>query len=398
MNNNREKSLTLFTLSGCLTGEALMQFVSDTLKASDLIKAQQHISECHLCADAAEGLKMWLKESSSQNRFTPEPTVNQDNGAPIVTGKKPVEPITRPQSNDINPNLFYNRTALLNEQIKQRIHTRELRGSEETKHLIHKPFVWLAAAATIILFVGFGYVFWLQNQQAQRLQAQKQLRDREAALIAQIPENLAYPPSNSNVILDIKYSSDKGSHIPPVVTIVNEDIAQASDRTTSRGNNAGRTTDETEYTETKRGVESDVFREETGMYKGQNAKRTLPAKHSGGAMTKAEIEEELSSVFISVQRMPSFPGGEAARKKYLARNLKYPNQAVEDGIQGTVSVNFIVKTNGSLSDIRILRGIGGGCDEEALRVVKKMPAWNPGFQNGRNVPVRYTLKVDFKIK
>jgi protein TonB len=134
------------------------------------------------------------------------------------------------------------------------------------------------------------------------------------------------------------------------------------------------------------------------MYKGQNAKRTVTAKNSGGAMKRAENEDETSSVFISVQQMPSFPGGETARTKFLARNLRYPTQAVEDGVQGTVYVTFVVKTNGSLADIKILRGIGGGCDEEAFRVVKKMPSWYPGYQNGRNVPVRYTLKVDFKIK
>lgn len=398
MNSKSKKSLAIFTLSGCLTTEALMQFVSGKLNDSDLIKAQKHISECPLCADATDGLRMWLKENSVQNSSNPESTWNQGNETPIVPLKHPFEPMPRSQSNDLNPNLFYNRTALLNENIKQHIHARALRGPEDAKRMTYKPFVWLAAAATIILFIGVGYVVWIQNQQTQRMQAQKQLRAREAALIAQIPENLAYPPLNSKVILNVKYNDEKGAHIPPVVTIVNEDIAQVSDKMVSNGNKAARTSDENEYTETKRGVESDVFREESGTYKGQSSKRTFTAKHSGGAMTKAESEEETSSVFISVQRMPSFPGGDVARKKYLAKHLRYPVQAVDDGIQGTVYVNFVVKTNGSLADIKILRGIGGGCDEEALRVVKKMPAWNPGYQNGRNVPVRYTLKVDFKIK
>ena len=398
MNSNSKNSLVLFTPSGCLAGEALMQFVSETLKGADLISAQQHISECPLCADAAEGLSMWLKENSLQNRAIHDSAGDQDNIASILPAKKPFESMPRSQSDDVNQNLFYNRTALLNEHIRQRIHSRTFREPEETKRLANKPFVWLAVAATIILFIGVGYVLWLQNQQTQSQQAQKQLRDRETLLIAQIPETLAYPPSNCTVILNVKYNTEKGRHIPPVVSIVNEDVAQVSDRMVSNGKDAGRTTDETEYTETKRGVESDVYRDEQWTYKGQNTKRALNVKYSGGAMTKAETDEETSSVFISVQRMPSFPGGDAARKKYLAKNLKYPAQAVEDGIEGTVYVNFVVKMNGSLADIKILHGIGGGCNEEALRVVKKMPAWNPGYQNGRNVPVRYTLKVDFKIR
>lgn len=395
MNNNSKKSLVLFTLSGCLTTEALMQFVSGKLKASDLIKAQKHISECPLCADASDGLRMWLKENSLQNSSVPELTGNQDNEASVVPA---LESMPRSQPDYSNPNLFYNRTALLNENIRKRIYTRSFSEPDDAKRLTNKPYVWLAVAAVIILFISIGYVVWIQNQKVQILQAQKEFKTREAALIVQNPENLAYPPPNSKVILNVKYNDEKGTHIPPVVSIVNEDIAQTSDKVISNEKKAGRTADETEYTETKRGVESDVFREESGTYKGQSSKRTYTAKHSGGAMTKAESEEETSSVFISVQRMPSFPGGDIARKKYLAKNLRYPIQAVDDGIQGTVYVNFVVKTNGSLTDIKILRGIGGGCDEEALRVVKKMPAWNPGYQNGRNVPVRYTLKVDFKIK
>jgi TonB family protein len=145
-------------------------------------------------------------------------------------------------------------------------------------------------------------------------------------------------------------------------------------------------------------VESDVFREESGIYKGQNSKRALAAKNSGGAMEKAETDEETSSVFISVQQMPSFPGGDAARKKYLSRKLKYPAQASENGIQGTVYVSFVVKTDGSLANIKILHGIGGGCDDEALRVVKLMPRWKPGHQNGKSVRTLINMPVYFKLQ
>ena len=365
MNDKSNKSSAFFTPSGCLTGDALKQYISGSLSGVELEMAKQHISECPLCADAAEGLSMWLKENSFQST---------------------------------SENQFNNRTALLNRHINERLHARKLHLPKETKRLSYKPFVWLAAAASILLFIGVGYIFWLQNQQNSKLEAQKLLRARDSALLAQIPENLAYPPSNSKVILNIKYNYEKGTHSPPVLTIVNDDVADASYKALNSGNKAGRTIDENEYTENRHGVESDVLRDDPGMYKGQNAKHTLTVKNNGGAMKRDENDDEISSVFISVQQMPSFPGGETARKKYLAKNLRYPTQAVEDGIQGTVYVNFVVKTNGSLADIKILRGIGGGCDEEALRVVKKMPAWYPGYQNGRNVPVRFTLKMDFKIK
>jgi protein TonB len=108
------------------------------------------------------------------------------------------------------------------------------------------------------------------------------------------------------------------------------------------------------------------------------------------------IEEEM--VFVVVESMPEFPGGDAARIAYLNDNMEYPVMARESGIQGRVFVTFVVEKDGSITDVRVLRGIGGGCDEEALRVVKNMPRWMPGKQ--RNVPVRvqFNMPINFILK
>jgi protein TonB len=98
-----------------------------------------------------------------------------------------------------------------------------------------------------------------------------------------------------------------------------------------------------------------------------------------------------------VEQQPSFPGGEAARLKYFGQNIKYPQEAREMNIQGTVYVGFVVEPNGSISNIKILRGIGGGCDEEAMRMVSGMPDWNPGKQRGRAVRVQFNLGVRFTL-
>jgi TonB family protein len=370
MNNNANNTQALFMPSGCLTGDTLALFVSGSLASLDLEKAMKHLSDCPLCTDAAEGLKKWLQENQSAE--------TQD-------------------SDVVHLDLLQHKTNKLNERIRQRIHEKAISDSQ-VKNLSYKPVVWYAAAAAILLFIAVGYIMWMQNQHELKLQAQKLQKDRELALMAQIPENLAYPPSNTNVILNIKYNHDKGLHIPPVVSIVNADVAMAASKTGSGGNNAARAIDETEYTETREGVESDVLRDESGMYKGQNSKHSIATRNSGGATRKTDTDDDTRSVFISVREMPSFPGGEVARLKYLARNLRYPAQAAEEGIQGTVYVSFVVKKNGNLADIKILKGIGGGCDDEALRVVKKMPTWIPGAQNGKNVPVLYTLKVDFRLR
>jgi len=108
--------------------------------------------------------------------------------------------------------------------------------------------------------------------------------------------------------------------------------------------------------------------------------------------------EEAKPVFTIVEEMPSYPGGEVERNKFLATNIVYPQQATENGIQGTVYVSFVVDSKGNVTDVKILRGIGGGCDEEALRVVKMMPKWHPGKQNGKQVRVLFNMPIYFKLQ
>lgn len=103
-------------------------------------------------------------------------------------------------------------------------------------------------------------------------------------------------------------------------------------------------------------------------------------------------------VFQFVEEPPTFPGGEDKMMEYLFKNIKYPAIAKENNIQGRVYVTFIVDKDGKVKDAKVLRGIGGGCDEEALRVIKNMPQWKAGRQNGRNVMVSFNLPVLFNLK
>jgi protein TonB len=116
-----------------------------------------------------------------------------------------------------------------------------------------------------------------------------------------------------------------------------------------------------------------------------------------------EIEEEEEvveepEIFTIVEEMPEFPGGTEKLYEFLAKNIKYPQMAKDAGIQGVVFVNFIVYEDGHIGDIKVLRGIGGGCDEEAIRVVKKMPKWKPGKQRGKAVRVSFNLPIRFVLK
>jgi len=110
----------------------------------------------------------------------------------------------------------------------------------------------------------------------------------------------------------------------------------------------------------------------------------------------APIEDQ--EVFQVVEKMPLFPGGEIALQKYINANIQYPELARKEGIQGRVYVTYIVEIDGSISDVRILRGIGGGCDEEAMRVVSEMPKWSSGTQRGKAVRVQFNLPIVFKLQ
>lgn len=106
------------------------------------------------------------------------------------------------------------------------------------------------------------------------------------------------------------------------------------------------------------------------------------------------VEEE---IFTIVEKMPNFPGGVDALFYYLGTNISYPDMAKDARIEGKVYITFVVDRDGSIADVKVLRGIGGGCDEEAIRVVKSMPAWDPGEQRGKKVRVQYNLPINFVL-
>jgi protein TonB len=108
-------------------------------------------------------------------------------------------------------------------------------------------------------------------------------------------------------------------------------------------------------------------------------------------------KEEENKVFDVVEQMPSFPGGQGALMNYLNSNIKYPVIAEENGIQGRVVVQFVVGKDGSISNVHVVKSVDPSLDKEAVRVVKNMPKWIPGKQNGQSVTVRYTLPVTFRL-
>jgi periplasmic protein TonB len=102
-------------------------------------------------------------------------------------------------------------------------------------------------------------------------------------------------------------------------------------------------------------------------------------------------------IYLGADEYPEFTGGAKAWSKYMERNLRYPYQAQEESIQGKVFVSFVVERDGSVTDVKVLRGLGFGCDEEAIKVIKKSPLWKPGKNKGVPVRVRYNMAINFQI-
>lgn len=121
---------------------------------------------------------------------------------------------------------------------------------------------------------------------------------------------------------------------------------------------------------------------------------SAPITSTGGPI----VEEEENVVFQVVEKMPSFPGGDAALFKFLNENVKYPVIAQENGVQGRVICQFVVNRDGSIVDVEVVRSVDPSLDKEAIRVIKSMPKWSPGQQRGKPVRVKYTLPVNFRLQ
>jgi protein TonB len=111
-----------------------------------------------------------------------------------------------------------------------------------------------------------------------------------------------------------------------------------------------------------------------------------------------EVKPEKEEIFTVVEQQASFPGGQEALNKFLSKNIKYPAEAQRANVQGKVFLSFVVSPDGSISDVQVLKGLGFGCDQEAMRVVKSMPKWTPGKQSGRAVKSRFNLPITFQLE
>ena len=145
-------------------------------------------------------------------------------------------------------------------------------------------------------------------------------------------------------------------------------------------------------------VEDDVEVENTDLLSSEDNQAEAQTQTYVPPVVKVEEEEESSQQsFMVVEEMPEFPGGQAALMSFIAKSIKYPVVAQENGIQGRVTCSFVVNKDGSIVDAEVIRGIDPSLDKEALRVINTMPKWKPGKQRGKPVRVKFTVPINFRL-
>ena len=175
-------------------------------------------------------------------------------------------------------------------------------------------------------------------------------------------------------------------------------VIQAVDRELRRGHSSG-TLDRTTTVKTDNGDVTLCFAAawQDGTRQGDAVIKLWVVEVDAAKEPVQTVMEQSDEVYQVVEETPEYPGGTEAMYKFLRDNIHYPAKAKEEGVEGRVYVAFVVEADGRLSDIKVLRGIGGGCDEEAVRVVEAMPRWKPGRHHDKAVRVQYYLPIVFKL-
>lgn len=377
----------IFSASGCLTEDALMLYTQHHLSAAQQLEIEEHLSHCDLCSDSLEGYTLWMEKHALKQ--------------PLKAGYETLK---------VSPAAFFSRTALIRKRIKQRVNFHKQVVAVKNQRKIQKPYTWLATAATVILFLAVFYIVRVQNIFDNQKLAET-IQNKETTI--PIHSN-QLDSSSANMVEIAQNQSRQGlKRILPAKAI--------DEKTTEKDNlqiiNNSEIVLHTEVTETKReetlaapvtisADEQDISAMESKVKPAaaQSSKRIDAEEdrvvYVEGVTTRAKSTQMGKSdvVFEVVEQQPQFPGGEQKMKEFLSTNLKYPALAKENGVSGTVVVTFVVQKNGKIVDIKILKGIGAGCDEEAVSAVQKMPNWTPGKLKGKKVNVSLNLPIEFRLK
>lgn len=250
----------------------------------------------------------------------------------------------------------------------------QLRRSTGKRNVISMLFV---AAVAVVAYIGLAAYNSYQETQKARFEAEMEASLLEQKKQAKVEKKTEFPKIEVQKVEKVKSSI---AFTPPVIK--KDDEVKPEEEMKSQ--------DELNENKTAIGAFDVKGNDEEGG-------TVLKAVEEIAAPEPPKHEEE-NKVFDVVEQMPSFPGGPAALMKYLSENMRYPAVAEENGIQGRVTVQFVVEKDGSVTDVRTMKSVDPALDREAERVVKSMPKWIPGKQNGSAVRVKYFVPVVFRLQ
>lgn len=364
---------SLFNSSGNLTLNAIERYLRNELSKAERALVEEHVAVSEFDREALEGLKNHLSGNLSKD------------------------------INDLNSDILY--------AARKMAKTGDSRISRRT--------YWYAAAGLAGLISLSLLMFFMFRNPVEKPQLAVTQLDKivDSTTVAaglkensrivekiNIPEIKSYPRVDENLESEPEESTSKTEINPeaeqqdsiqkPIepdktITTINDDVEADNDAISDEFSVSGVAIN---------GDHNDNKENRTMMEEMVPINYEIQSKNAVVAY-EAESPEEQSEdqIFMVVEQMPEYPGGEKALNRFLSDSLQYPRLAKENNISGTVYVSFVVEKDGSVKDIRVLRGIGGGCDEEAVRVVKSMPVWKPGKQRGIPVRVQYTIPVKFSL-
>jgi len=414
----------LFTPSGCLTSETLRRYEDSSVNTSEKKAIEKHLSECELCSDAVEGLKLMN---------------NPEKISSIVA--------------EINKNLNYNLT----------------RGDFPMTHKrrrITDRFLYISAAASVLILVGvFAYLKLNKPFETDEITAISKTesiekvpptplpnaagtasithKDNEPEMMenissqAGVSKNERIGPVTKNVQ---KINADENLELPDAqVTDLNNVNADTGLITKAKDEPITKLSDETiepeaidiasvqpiEYylgeviilaEKSKKDKRSTVYQQKSesdniisgiAVESEPNRQMMVPLISKDESKEKdanlafeTVMEENIQNsghFFKAIDTMPEFPGGIPAMNDFLKKKLHYPSLAMENQIEGTVFITFTIEENGKITSVNVMRGVVGGFDDEALRAIHSMPDWRPGYKNGKPVRVQINLPIKFQL-
>jgi TonB family protein len=416
MDSKREH--TLFSPSGCLTEDCLLLNKLGMLSEDDYIHIKNHLEFCELCAAAVDGY-----EIADQALFSEDVemlNLESTNMAGKEDFQEPAIPETSGFEGPRFPRLSQEEIRDFTNRIKATTPGPAIVKPEPARASFLRRYRTELIAAILLLLIGFGSrQVYLQLRNTgntgisavsipDTLTATEERTDHGSPGLPAVPgkDGISPPPETkaSELIVLENDSEDTDLSISPELSIPIEDKEKATAVAEAGAppvlSESARENETVSDSFISMKVQSDISANKLADQKvpaGTN--EAVAFGKTGNNRKRTQVKEEAAEaeIFTVVEESPQFPGGDEERIRFLTENISYPHEAREASIQGTVYITFVVEKDGTIEDVRVLRGIGGGCDEEAVRVIRKMPRWSPGKQRGKPVRVQFNMPIKFSM-